>query len=176
MERESSGRRAPKTMETRWHYLPRQWRFWLFFKSLGLLFHLKVDKYKHDNLKISKEKLETLSLSGNDFVGHGKRHQKTEKPGSKDNLKLATGKIEDETTSNTDFKVVKLLRAHFCVQLMFWGHIGKSSKSRLPFGTGQATKTDEFLENFQREFSRKFIRFGSLTRPNFNFPISESPK
>ena len=86
------------------------------------MFHLKVDKYKHDNLKISKEKLETLSLSGNDFVGHGKRHHKTEKPGSKDNLKLATGKIEDETTSNTDFKVVKLLRAYFCVQLMFWGH------------------------------------------------------
>ena len=74
------------------------------------MFHLKVDKYKHDNLKISKEKLETLSLSGNDFVGHGKRHHKTEKPGSKDNLKLATGKIEDETTSNTDFKVVRLLR------------------------------------------------------------------
>ena len=74
------------------------------------MFHLKVDKYKHDNLKISKEKLETLSLSGNDFVGHVKRHHKTEKPGSKDNLKLATGKIEDETTSNIDFKVVRLLK------------------------------------------------------------------
>ena len=81
----------------------------IIFQELRLLFHLKVDKYKHDNLKISKEKLDTLSLSGNDFVGHVKRHHKTEKPGSKDNLKLATGKIEDETTSSTQVKVLRLL-------------------------------------------------------------------
>ena len=67
---------------------------------------IKVDRFKHDNLKISKEKLESLSLSGNDYVGHVKKPKQTkEKPSARDNLKLATGKLEDLTTSNTDFKV-----------------------------------------------------------------------
>ena len=67
---------------------------------------IKVDRFKHDNLKIPKEKLERLSLSGNDYVGHVKSKQSKEKPPAKrDNLKLATGKLEDVTTSNTDFKV-----------------------------------------------------------------------
>ena len=69
-------------------------------------FLIKVDRFKHDNLKISKEKLESLSLSGNDYVGHVKPKQTKEKPlVTRDNLKLATGKLEDLTTSNTDFKV-----------------------------------------------------------------------
>ena len=69
-------------------------------------FH-KVDRFKHDNLKVSKEKLESLSLSGNDFVGHVnnvKQKQHKHKPSSRDNLKLPTGKLEDLTISNTDFK------------------------------------------------------------------------
>ena len=67
---------------------------------------IKVDRFKHDNLKISKEKLESLSLSGNDYVGHVKPKQTKERPlMTRDNLKLATGKLEDLTTSNTDFKV-----------------------------------------------------------------------
>ena len=64
-----------------------------------------MDRFKHDNLKIPKEKLEKLSLSGNDYVGHVKPKQSKEKPPARDNLKLATGKLEDLTTSNTDFKV-----------------------------------------------------------------------
>ena len=67
---------------------------------------IKVDRFKHDNLKIPKEKLENLSLSGNDYVGHVKPKQSKEKHStSRDNLKLATGKLEDSTTNNTDFKV-----------------------------------------------------------------------
>ena len=68
----------------------------------------QVDRFKHDNLKVSKEKLESLSLSGNDFVGHVnnvKQKQHKHKPSSRDNLKLPTGKLEDLTISNTDFKV-----------------------------------------------------------------------
>jgi len=76
----------------------------------------KVDRFKQDNLKISKEKLERLSLSGNDFVGHLKPKQSKEKPPVRDNLKLATGKLEDLTTSNTDFK----------------GHRSKSSSGMKP--------------------------------------------
>ena len=64
-----------------------------------------MDRFKHDNLKIPKEKLESLSLSGNDFVGHVKPKQSKEKLRARDNLKLATGKLDDLTTSNTDFKV-----------------------------------------------------------------------
>ena len=58
---------------------------------------IKVDPCKHDNLKIPKEKLESLSLSGNDYVGHVKPKQSKEKPLARDNLKLATGKLEDLT-------------------------------------------------------------------------------
>ena len=67
----------------------------------------KVDKFKHDNLKLATEKLDTVSLSNTDFKGHAKTKGKVDKVDKfkRDNLKLSTGKLEETSTTNSDFKV-----------------------------------------------------------------------